>query len=451
MTLKPRADQNFIHSHHNEPRVQLFVPKEETFPILLKYIDVTRATHTDEDVMQEKRTDYLWNVDSNRSLSVSWKGFTKFTLLKAKLPKGHMWCGRRLTKVQTTSRQDHVWPEVWTNIGKALRIDRKKNGKTRSQNSTMLEDWQEFTSLILMIKITKKLSKMRGENWKDPWHQLCLPTGWFTLASRKWLQSRKLLSRDSQKRFMVVRWNLMNPQDNEWNLLYLHNMKTSSQAEDRTRWHITMWHTSLFDEKCKGSSERMQLQHSNWKKSTARRRLFSKHKETKGKSILLHWWKFVAFKNAELEPKLQDYKGRVVLRGDIVKDDPGAYAVFTEQGSSASQMTAAKVMDDIARLSECDGQAADAVSAYTHRKMEDAPTLQKIQSECPDVWIRLPPHKCRNPWQTWKIPWYFSNEMCMASAYQDFYGKVNSRKFCWNFDWKKYQIGNVFLFIENKD
>ena len=47
-------------------------------------------------------------------------------------------------------------------------------------------------------------------------------------------------------------------------------------------------------------------------------------------------------KNAELEPKLQKYKGRVVLRGDIVKDDSGACAVFTEQGSSASKMTAAK-------------------------------------------------------------------------------------------------------------
>ena len=27
--------------------------------------------------------------------------------------------------------------------------------------------------------------------------------------------------------------------------------------------------------------------------------------------------------NAELEPKLQKHKGRVVLRGDIVKDDSG--------------------------------------------------------------------------------------------------------------------------------
>ena len=37
-------------------------------------------------------------------------------------------------------------------------------------------------------------------------------------------------------------------------------------------------------------------------------------------------------KNAELEAKHQKYKGRVVLRGDIVKDDSGSYAVFTEQG-----------------------------------------------------------------------------------------------------------------------
>ena len=70
-------------------------------------------------------------------------------------------------------------------------------------------------------------------------------------------------------------------------------------------------------------------------------------------------------KSAELEAKHQKCKGRVVLRGDIVKDDSGSYAVFTEQGSSASQMTAAKVMDIMSRLPGCAGQAADAVSAYT--------------------------------------------------------------------------------------
>ena len=104
-------------------------------------------------------------------------------------------------------------------------------------------------------------------------------------------------------------------------------------------------------------------------------------------------------KNVDLEPKFQKYTGRVV------KDDSGAYAVFIEQGSSASQMTAAKVMDVIARLPDCDGQAADAVSAYTQVKLEDAPRLLKIpKSECPYVWIRLPRHKWPKSWANIEDP-----------------------------------------------
>ena len=79
-------------------------------------------------------------------------------------------------------------------------------------------------------------------------------------------------------------------------------------------------------------------------------------------------------KNSELEPQFQKYKGRVVLRGDFVKDDSGSYAVFTEQTSSASQMTAAKVMEIVSRLPGCAGQGVDAVSAYTQVKMKDAPS-----------------------------------------------------------------------------
>ena len=109
-------------------------------------------------------------------------------------------------------------------------------------------------------------------------------------------------------------------------------------------------------------------------------------------------------KNAELEAKHQKYKGRVVLRDDM-KDDSGCYAVFTEQGSSTSQMTAAKVMDIISRLPGCAGQAADAVSAYTQVKMEDAPKLLKIpKSECPDILIRLPRHNWPKSWSSMEDP-----------------------------------------------
>ena len=99
------------------------------------------------------------------------------------------------------------------------------------------------------------------------------------------------------------------------------------------------------------------------------------------------------------------YKGRDVLRGDIVEDDSGSYAVFTEQGSSASQKTAAKVMDIISRLPGCSGQAAEAVSAKTQVKMEDAHKLLKIpKSECPDIWIRLPRHKGPKSWSSMEDP-----------------------------------------------
>ena len=105
-------------------------------------------------------------------------------------------------------------------------------------------------------------------------------------------------------------------------------------------------------------------------------------------------------KNAELETKHQKYKGRVVFRGEIVKDDSGSYAVFTEHASSASQVTAAKVMDIISRLPGCAGLAADAVSAYTQVKMEDAPKLLKItKSECPGI-----RHKWPKSWSSMEDP-----------------------------------------------
>ena len=150
----------------------------------------------------------------------------------------------------------------------------------------------------------------------------------------------------------------------------------------------------------KGKSSK-QFQHEIWEKSGAKRRSFWKHKETKESPLCnIHGQK--TSENAELEPKLQKCKGRIVLRGDIVKDDSGSYAVFTEQGSSACQMTAAKILD--ARLPDCDGQAADAVSAFTPR------LLGIPESGCPDVWIRLPRQMARTNGKHW----YFLNEIYMA-------------------------------------
>ena len=91
-----------------------------------------------------------------------------------------------------------------------------------------------------------------------------------------------------------------------------------------------------------------------------------------------------------------------LLRGDGAKDDSGSDPLFTEQGSSASQMTAAKVLVAIARPAGCAGKASDAVSVYTQIKMEDAP-----RSECPDFWLRPPRHKWpKKHGKTMMIQWF---------------------------------------------
>ena len=86
------------------------------------------------------------------------------------------------------------------------------------------------------------------------------------------------------------------------------------------------------------------------------------------RNITVHFGKFMGLchlRHAELIKANQKYKGRVVFRGDDVKDETGFYAVFTEQGASASQVAAAKFRDTIARMPGMTGQAADAVKAYS--------------------------------------------------------------------------------------
>ena len=81
-------------------------------------------------------------------------------------------------------------------------------------------------------------------------------------------------------------------------------------------------------------------------------------------------------------------------------------------------MTAAKVMDVIASLPGCAGQAADAVSAYTQVKMEDAPTLLKIpKSECPDIGICLPKHNWPTSWSSMEDPFSISPEMSVFGTH----------------------------------
>ena len=70
-------------------------------------------------------------------------------------------------------------------------------------------------------------------------------------------------------------------------------------------------------------------------------------------------------KHSEFSSENWSYKGRVVFQGNNVKDESVFSAVFSEQGTSASHLAAAKFLDAIGRMKGNDGQDSDAMSAYT--------------------------------------------------------------------------------------
>ena len=109
---------SFKYRHHVEPRVKLYSQREESFPIPLKYIDVSRTTHTNLDVKQQKRIDDYWNIDGSRDLSDPWTVFTQFTLLEEKNP-------RRIFVVRVEINEKTTYIQARTSMARAPEVNRK--------------------------------------------------------------------------------------------------------------------------------------------------------------------------------------------------------------------------------------------------------------------------------------------------------------------------------------
>ena len=110
---------SFIYRHHVEPRVKLFSPREESFPIPLKNINATRTTHTNLDVKQEKRIDDYWNIHGSSDLSDPWTNFTQFTLLEEKPSEGFMWSGGRIN-------EETAYIQARTSMARVMEVNGKE-------------------------------------------------------------------------------------------------------------------------------------------------------------------------------------------------------------------------------------------------------------------------------------------------------------------------------------
>ena len=82
---------------------------------------------------KKKRINDCWNVDSNKHLSDSWKGFTKFTLLKERRGLQKDTCRPWKDWQRFKRLPDHIMygQKFWPKLVKLLRIERNRNGQKK--------------------------------------------------------------------------------------------------------------------------------------------------------------------------------------------------------------------------------------------------------------------------------------------------------------------------------
>ena len=271
----------------------------------------------------------------------------------------------------------------------------------KNRNSIMPEDYEECISWSLRTRSSKKPFRMLARNLKRQWLLLCLARQ----ARNVSIGVTRGKTTDFKSKFAcILEASESTRLRMEESLPNYHEDHVAGKADNSLQ-HYNLVHKIIPMPQAMKIPAAKEAVDREWEKLdklpawdlTKVRSKSEVIDEARAKGAKVHFASLMdicRLKNAELETKHQKYKGRVVLRGDIVKDDSGSFAVFTEQGSSASQLTAAKIMNIISRLPGCDGQAVDAVSAVSQVKMEDAHKLLKSpKSECPDIWIRLPRHK----------------------------------------------------------
>ena len=321
---------NFINRHHVEPRVKLYSPREESFPIPLKYIDVSRTIHTNVDVKQEKRIDDYWNIDGSRDLSDYWTGFNQFNFLEEKPPNGEMWSGWRLKGKQLTSSPDHLWPELWGKMGRNAKLKEKQkwsHEKLHLENARKLRgiyfidpEEKEFKETINNVR--KKLETpmapaMPCKNIKN--NKNCVNGASNNVKSKlacflEASESTRLRVGDSlpthhedhvagKGNNSLQHYNLVHKFIPVPQAMKITAVKAAVDKEWEKLERISAW---------------------NLTKVRSKEEVIDEARTNGAKVHFTSLMNICHLKNAELEAKHQKYKGQVAFRGDVVKDDSGS-------------------------------------------------------------------------------------------------------------------------------
>ena len=230
-----------------------------------------------------------------------------------------------------------------------------KNGQLKNDRSIMLEENEESTSLTLRTRKSKKPIGTFDRNWKHQCLPLCLARH---AEEQEWRDPCK--TNDFKTKFAcILEASESTRMRTEDSLPNYHEDHVAGRGDNWLQ-HFNLVH------KCIPMPQAMKIPTAKaaadkeweklkkiltWDKNVRNKSEVVDEAKTNGIEVHFASLMYIChLKNAELETKHHKQEGRIVLRVGIVKDDSGSYAVFTVQGSSASQTTATRVMETTFRL-----------------------------------------------------------------------------------------------------
>ena len=294
------------------------------------------------------------------------------------------WVAGRLTKVQKSRRPDHIWPEIWFDLSEKQRREeiafwkvegpRRENARRSLGKFTEIPD-EELEDYKASLKRARKTYGLPPAPAMPVVPFACLASNGRPLA-----EHRPHEEHEGDVGFCSAEWYaLVHTPIPMQKALKIPNAKDAVDNE---------WHKL-------GVTRKAWLVDTVQEKETVRQ-----NAKTKGKTV--HFGTLMDLcheKHSELPPNMRSYKGRVVFRGDIVRDETGFYAVFSEQGTSASHLAAAKFLDAVARMPGMAGGDSDAVGAYTQVVLDDMEECENVET-----WISLPKDRRPDSWAKYDDP-----------------------------------------------
>ena len=444
---------------HRQPRTTLYVPDTKDFPIPIKYIDVLRTTWTNLDEAPLRYFKDIWTEVKDQDLKVPWTGRTVFYLRRSKPPMGKMWAGDKLVDAKATTRPPYIDSRVWCyNISNPLRKEIAKEyedlrplvevARSAAGISEFLDSEDVYAEKIIesarkkyslptapamptlrvydesqfeipnspfspgdsqihgvgFVSLTGSLFRTVNSDGKYNDYDVLLDgTASTACYSGSSVRSSSCETLDSQSSTEPVHFRYH--QDS----CDVHTGETLPQGDVIAEW-FAMVHLPIPMKKAQSIPKARAAVNKEWDALASLPAWDVSKVKPKSQVIAearkankpVHFGSLMDLcheKGAEFNRPAHEkiYKGRVVFRGDQVRDETGFYAVFTEQSASASHMAAIKFMDFIGRVPGNDSEDSDAVKAYTQVRLDSLSNLlgEKVQA---DTWITLPRERRPKSW-----------------------------------------------------